>query len=406
MELSKRTMKLTPSATVGASNKAKQLIQSGIDVINLSIGEPDFTTPKEITDATIQAIESGKTSFYTPASGLTGLKQAIKERIKADYQVDYGLDQISVTTGAKMALYALMQVLVDPSDEVLLPRPSWVSYQQQVVLAGGVPVMVETNPQFKLTVAALEQARTSQSKVLILNSPQNPTGIIYSQAELMAIGNWAVAHDIIIIADDIYGKLIYNGNRFCSPIQLTNRIAQATIMVNGVSKAYSMTGWRIGYIAGNRDVIQKVNSLLSHTTGNPAAASQYAAIAALKSDQAEVALMRQAFEERLNTIYPLVKQIPGFEMNQKPQGAFYLFPKVTAALQLIGINSSKELADRLLTQAHVAVVDGGAFGMPGYLRLSYATDLADLKVAVTRIAGFMNQYLEKELSGGIGIGTD
>lgn len=319
-----------------------------------------------IADAAIKAIKSGKTSFYTPASGLPQLKEAIAERIKKDYGVIYPIDQISVTNGAKMALYVLMQALVDPGVEVLLPRPSWVSYKQQVLLAGGKPVIVETGDDFKITTDGLDDAVNHNTKVLVINSPQNPTGTIYSKEELEAIGNWAVLHNVILIADDIYGKLVYNQNQFYSLVQINDRIAASTILVNGVSKAYSMTGWRIGYVAGAPELISKVNSILSHTTGNPATVSQYAAIAALESDQSEVETMRQAFEQRLNTIYPLVEKIPGFKLRAKPEGAFYLFPDVSAAIQLAGVQSSGELVDRLLQEAHVAVVDGAAFGMPGY----------------------------------------
>ncbi|KRN80158.1 aspartate transaminase [Lentilactobacillus parabuchneri] len=399
-------MNVEPSATVKVSNTAKAMIRKGIDVINLGIGEPDFTTPQLIADAAIKAIKSGKTSFYTPASGLPQLKEAIAERIKKDYGVIYPIDQISVTNGAKMALYVLMQALVDPGVEVLLPRPSWVSYKQQVLLAGGKPVIVETGDDFKITTDGLDDAVNHNTKVLVINSPQNPTGTIYSKEELEAIGNWAVLHNVILIADDIYGKLVYNQNQFYSLVQINDRIAASTILVNGVSKAYSMTGWRIGYVAGAPELISKVNSILSHTTGNPATVSQYAAIAALESDQSEVETMRQAFEQRLNTIYPLVEKIPGFKLRAKPEGAFYLFPDVSAAIQLAGVQSSGELVDRLLQEAHVAVVDGAAFGMPGYLRMSYATSLEDLSTAVERITAFMNQFLEKQVSGGIGIETD
>ncbi|AFS00246.1 pyridoxal phosphate-dependent aminotransferase [Lentilactobacillus buchneri] len=406
MKFSKRAMQVTPSATVKVSNTAKAMIRKGIDVINLGIGEPDFPTPKIIADAAIDAIRSGKTSFYTPASGLPQLKEAIAERIKQDYGVVYPADQISVTNGAKMALYVLMQVLVDDGTEVLLPRPSWVSYRQQVNLAGGKPVIVETGTDFKITTQSLDTAVTKNAKVLVINSPQNPTGTVYSRDELAAIGQWAVLHNVTLIADDIYGKLVYNQNQFVSLVQISDEVAASTVLVNGVSKAYSMTGWRIGYLAGAPELIGKVNSILSHSTGNPATVSQYAAIAALQSDQSAVETMREAFEQRLNQIYPLVQQIPGFKLAAKPQGAFYLFPNVEAAVDLAGLNDSGELVDQLLAKAHVAVVDGAAFGMPGYLRLSYATSLEDLVTAVERITEFMNQFLEKQVSGGIGIETN
>lgn len=406
MKFSERAMQVTPSATVKVSNTAKAMIRQGIDVINLGIGEPDFKTPKVISDAAISAIQAGKTSFYTPASGLPQLKEAIANRIKQDYGVIYPADQISVTSGAKMGLYVLMQALVDQGTEVLLPKPSWVSYRQQVLLAGGKPVVVETGDDFKITPETLDAAVTRNCKVLVINSPQNPTGTVYSKDELAAIGKWAVFHNIILIADDIYGKLVYNQNAFYSLVQAGDEIAASTVLVNGVSKAYSMTGWRIGYVAGAPELISKVNSILSHSTGNPATVSQYAAIAAFESDQSEVETMRKAFEERLNKIYPLVQEIPGFKLAAKPQGAFYLFPNVEEAVKLAGLNSSAELVDVLLKKAHVAVVDGDAFGMSSYLRLSYAASLENLLTAVERITKFMNQFLQKQTSGGIGIETD
>lgn len=406
MKFSDRAMQVRPSATVKVSNTAKSMIRKGIDVINLGIGEPDFKTPEAIANAAIKAVQDGKTSFYTPASGLPQLKEAIADRIKKDYGVIYSVDQISVTNGAKMALYVLMQVLVEQGSEVLLPRPSWVSYKQQILLAGGKPVVVETGEDFKITTATLDAAVTRDAKVLVINSPQNPTGTVYSRDELEAIGKWAVFHNITLIADDIYGKLTYNQNQFVSLIQISDEIAASTVMVNGVSKAYSMTGWRIGYVAGAPELISKVNAILSHSTGNPATVSQYAAIAAFETDQSEVESMRIAFEKRLNTIYPLVQQIPGFKLAVKPQGAFYLFPNVQEAIKLAGVNTSGELVDLLLDKTHVAVVDGDAFGMPGFLRFSYAASLKELLTAVDRITEFMNQFLEKQVSGGIGIETN
>ncbi|GAF35435.1 pyridoxal phosphate-dependent aminotransferase [Lentilactobacillus farraginis] len=406
MKFSNRAMNVKPSATVGVSNRAKAMIRDGIDVVNLGIGEPDFTTPKVISQAAISAIQHGKTSFYTPASGLPELKQAIADRIAADYGVTYAPEQISVANGAKMALYVIMQALVDDGDEVLMPKPSWVSYSQQVSLAGGRPVLVDTNAEFKITLRSLDAAYSDRTKLLVVNSPQNPTGTVYSKSELQAIGQWAVDHHILLIADDIYGKLVYNQTEFYSLIQCGQEIADATILVNGVSKAYSMTGWRIGYVAAVPEIIGKINAILSHSTGNPATVSQYAAIAAFQSDQTDVEKMRRAFEQRLNTIYPLLQQVPGFKLDQKPAGAFYLFPNVAEAIQIVGVQTSSQLVELLLNEAHVAVVDGGAFGMPGYLRLSYAAGLEDLKLAVSRINTFMTRYLKKKVSGGISIETN
>ncbi|WP_268913084.1 pyridoxal phosphate-dependent aminotransferase [Lentilactobacillus sp. SPB1-3] len=392
MKFSKRSLAVKPSATVKVSNKAKQMIADGIDVINLGIGEPDFQTPDSIDQAAIEAINSGKASFYTPASGLSALKDAISQRIKADFDVFYSPDNISVTNGAKMALYTLMQVLVDEGDEVLIPKPGWVSYEQQIVLAGANPVMVSTNDEFKITEETLNEAVTKNTRLLIINSPQNPTGTIYTKEELTAIGNWAIMHNIMIIADDIYGSLVYNGAEFTSLIQLDDNIVAQTILVNGLSKSYSMTGWRIGYIAAAPEIISKVNAILSHSTSNPAAVSQYASIAALTGDQSVVEQMRLAFEDRLNKIYPLLQDVPGFNMAVKPQGAFYMFPNVEEAVRIAGLSSSSELVEKLLDEAHVATVDGAAFGLPGYLRLSYAASLDNLIEAVSRINEYMQSF--------------
>ncbi|WP_283678741.1 pyridoxal phosphate-dependent aminotransferase [Lentilactobacillus sp. Marseille-Q4993] len=394
MKFSTRANMIQPSATVAVSNKAKQMIKDGIDVINLSIGEPDFETPDFINDAAKAAIDSGKSSFYTPASGISELKEAISERIKADYGVMYSPDNISVAVGAKMALYTLFQVLTEQGDEVLIPQPSWVSYTQQVILSGATPVMVPTNNEFKITPDSLDKTVTKNTKVLILNSPQNPTGTVYSRDELTAIGNWAVMHNITMIADDIYQKLVYNDNQFVSLVQLGDQIAASTILVNGVSKAYSMTGWRIGYIAGEPELIQKVNAMASHSQGSPTAVSEYAAVAAFNSDQSAVESMRIEFEKRLNTIYPKVNALPGFKMEFKPQGAFYLFPEVSEAVKLTGSKNTSELVERILTEAHVAVVDGAAFSMDNHLRLSYATSLDDLETAIQRISDYLNQFVQ------------
>ncbi|AQW22068.1 aspartate aminotransferase [Lentilactobacillus curieae] len=389
MKFSKRALAVKPSATVKVSNLAKQMKADGIDVINLGIGEPDFETPDFIDQAAIEAIKSGKTSFYTPASGIYELKEAVSQRIKEDFDVFYSPDNISITNGAKMALYVLMQALVNENDEVLIPQPGWVSYEQQIVLASAKPVMVKTNGEFKVTIDSLNAVTTKNTRVLVINSPQNPTGTIYTKDELTEIGNWAIMHNVLIIADDIYSSLVYNGNQYTSLIQLDDNIVAQTILVSGLSKAYSMTGWRVGYVAGAPEIISKVNAILSHSTGNPAAVSQYAGIAALTGDQSVVEEMRLAFEDRLNKVFPLLAEVPGFKLQTKPQGAFYLFPNVEEAVRIAGLSNSGELVEELLQKAHVAVVDGAAFGMPGYLRLSYAASLDNLIDAVTRIKNYM-----------------
>lgn len=390
MHLSNRSQQLQPSATMKISAQAKQMVADGIDVINLSIGEPDFETPDNIKQAAVAAINDGHASFYTPAAGLPQLRSAIADRTAADYQLT-GLTgkNVAVTTGAKMALYSVFQTILDPGDEVLLPEPYWVSYAEQIKLAGGVPVTIPVGDSFKVTPADLEAKLTDKTRAFLLNSPENPTGVIYDQAELQTLKDWTDAHDLMVVTDDIYGQLTYNGASFTSIAQLTDALDPNIIIISGASKTYSMTGWRMGYVVADAALVAKVSAFLSHATGNPTAVSQYALLEALTGDQTQVEVMRQAFEERLNTIYPLVTALPGFKLDTKPQGAFYLFPDVAGALELTGIATTGELVNQLLNEAHVSLVDGNAFGVDHHIRISYATDLASLKKAVSRIADFL-----------------
>lgn len=393
MKISKRVMQIQPSATLELSAKAKQMKSEGIDVINLGVGEPDFNTPKNIKAAAIKAIEEGKSDFYTPATGINELKQAICARIAADFGVNYEQNQVAVTVGGKFSLYVLAQTLLDEGDEVLIPLPYWVSYGEQVKLAGGVPVFVKPKNGLKVTVTELEGARTAKSRIVIINSPQNPSGLIYTRSELEAIGNWAVEHDIVIITDDMYGKLVYNGEHFVSLIELSDEIRKQTILVSGLSKAYSMTGWRIGYTVAPAEVIKKMGALIGHATSNLAAVSQYAALEALTGPQEVVEEMRIAFEERLNKIYPELTALPGIKLENKPQGAFYLFPNVKETVKLTGFASTDEFVAALLDDAHVAVVVGSAFGLPDHIRMSYATDLASLEEAIKRMKIFIEKHM-------------
>ncbi|AUJ29576.1 MAG: pyridoxal phosphate-dependent aminotransferase [Liquorilactobacillus hordei] len=393
MKISKRVMQIQPSATLELSAKAKQMKSEGIDVINLGVGEPDFNTPKNIKAAAIKAIEEGKSDFYTPATGINELKQAICARIAADFGVNYEQNQVAVTVGGKFSLYVLTQTLLDEGDEVLIPLPYWVSYGEQVKLAGGVPVFVKPKNGLKVTVTELEGARTAKSRIVIINSPQNPSGLIYTRSELEAIGNWAVEHDIVIITDDMYGKLVYNGEHFVSLIELSDEIRKQTILVSGLSKAYSMTGWRIGYTVAPAEVIKKMGALIGHATSNLAAVSQYAALEALTGPQEVVEEMRIAFEERLNKVYPELTALPGIKLENKPQGAFYLFPNVKETVKLTGFASTDEFVAALLDDAHVAVVVGSAFGLPDHIRMSYATDLASLEEAIKRMKIFIEKHM-------------
>lgn len=391
-KLSKRVLEMEESVTLAASAKAAALKAQGRDILSLTLGEPDFVTPKNIQEAAIAAIENGKASFYTAASGLPELKDAIGQYMEQFYGYSVTRNQVVVATGAKFILYAFFATVINPGDEVLIPTPCWVSYVDQVKMVEGIPVTIPTleSNQFKVTLEQLEAARTNRTKVILLNSPSNPTGMIYTREELQAIGDWAVAHGILILADDIYGRLVYNGNGFTAISSLSDAIRKQTIVVNGVSKTYAMTGWRVGFAVGESDIISGMAKVVSQTTSNLTAVAQYAAIEALTGDQSSIEEMRLAFEERLNTIYPLLAEVPGFEVI-KPQGAFYLFPNVKEAMAMKGYTDVTDFTDAILEEAGVALVTGAGFGAPENIRLSYATDLDTLKEAVRRLKAFMEK---------------
>ncbi|EGO8144306.1 pyridoxal phosphate-dependent aminotransferase [Enterococcus faecalis] len=393
MNVSNRAQQLTPSVTLAAAAKAKALKAKDVDVLSLTVGEPDFVTPKNIQKAAIASIEDGRASYYTPSGGIPELKQAIVSYVEREYQLRYQPKQVIVTDGAKYALYLLFQAILNVGDEVIIPVPYWVSYGEQVKLAEGKPVFVSSTQEqsFKVSVAQLETVRTDKTKAIILNSPSNPTGVIYTEEELRQIGEWAVAHDILIIADDIYGRLVYNGHRFTPIATISEAIRQQTIIINGVSKTYAMTGWRIGFAVGDEKIIQAMTQLASQSTSNPVAVSQYAAIEALTGEQSTVEDMRQAFEKRLNHIYPKVAALPGVSLI-KPEGAFYLFPNVKKTLEICGYDNVTNWVEDLLQEAHVALVTGEGFGAPEHVRMSYATDLMTLEKAIER----MNDFIEKK----------
>lgn len=393
MNVSNRAQQLTPSVTLAAAAKAKALKAKGVDVLSLTVGEPDFVTPKNIQKAAIASIEDGRASYYTPSGGIPELKQAIVSYVEREYQLRYQPKQVIVTDGAKYALYLLFQAILNVGDEVIIPVPYWVSYGEQVKLAEGKPVFVSSTQEqsFKVSVAQLEAVRTDKTKAIILNSPSNPTGVIYTEEELRQIGEWAVAYNILIIADDIYGRLVYNGHRFTPIATISEAIRQQTIIINGVSKTYAMTGWRIGFAVGDEKIIQAMTQLASQSTSNPVAVSQYAAIEALTGEQSTVEDMRQAFEKRLNHIYPKVAALPGVSLI-KPEGAFYLFPNVKKTLEICGYDNVTNWVEDLLQEAHVALVTGEGFGAPEHVRMSYATDLMTLEKAIER----MNDFIEKK----------
>ena len=390
MKLSNRVLEMEESVTLASDARAKKLKAQGKDVLFLTLGQPDFHAPENIQDAAVKAIREGQASFYTVASGLPELKAAVNTYFERYYGYSVASNEVTFATGAKFSLYTFFMAVINPLDEVIIPTPYWVSYGDQVKMAEGVPVFVPTKEDnhFKVTVEQLEAVRTDKTKILVLNSPSNPTGMIYTREELLAIGNWAVEHDILILADDIYGRLVYNGNEFVPISSLSEAIRRQTIVINGVSKAYAMTGWRVGYAVGNPEIIAAMSKLTGQTTSNLTSVSQYAAIEALTGPQESVDIMRQAFEERLNTIYPLLCEVPGFEV-VKPQGAFYLFPNVKKAMEMKGYTDVTDFTTAILEEVGLALITGAGFGAPENVRLSYATDLDTLKEAVKRLKAFM-----------------
>ncbi|MGE6610210.1 pyridoxal phosphate-dependent aminotransferase [Peribacillus sp. NPDC076916] len=393
MKLANRVQSLTPSTTLAITAKAKELKAQGLDIIGLGAGEPDYNTPKHIIDAALLSMNEGQTK-YTPSAGLPKLKEAIAAKLKRDQGLEYKPSQIVVGSGAKHALYTLFQAILDEGDEVIVPIPYWVSYPEQIKLADGKPVYVvgtEEN-QYKITKEQLEQAITEKTKAVIINSPSNPTGMLYSREELAAIGEVCLAHDILIVSDEIYEKLVYGNAKHTSIAEISPELKKQTIIINGVSKSHSMTGWRIGYAVGDESIIKAMTNLASHSTSNPTTTAQYGAIAAYDGTQEPVEEMRQSFEGRLNTIYDKLVEIPGISCI-KPQGAFYLFPNVKRAVELTGYSNVEEFTTALLEEAQVAVIPGSGFGAPDNIRLSYATSLELLEAAVERIHSFVKSKM-------------
>jgi aspartate aminotransferase len=391
--LANRVSSLTPSATLAITAKTRELREEGYDVIGLGAGEPDFNTPHNILEQAKKAMEQGYTK-YTPSGGLLSLKKAVSAKFERDQNLHYDASEIIICTGAKHALYTLFQAVLNEGDEVLIPTPYWVSYPEQVKLAGGAPVFVKTyeENEFKITISSLQEAVTSKTKAIVLNSPSNPTGMIYTREELEMIGKFCVQHNILIISDEIYEKLVYDKYRHVSIAELSEDIKKQTIIINGVSKSHAMTGWRIGYAAGDKQIIKAMTNLASHSTSNPTSIAQYAAIEAYNGDQSVVEEMRVAFQKRLNIIYEELIKIPGITC-LKPHGAFYLFPNVSKAADLAGYDTVDKWVKGLLDEAKVALVPGSGFGAPHNARLSYATSLDELGRAVERIRHFMKNRM-------------
>ena len=389
MKLSQFTRQLKPSETLAISTKAKTLQAQGRNIIDFGLGEPDFATPSNIIRAAEHAMAEGFTK-YTPPAGLPALRRAIADKLKRENNLDYAPEEIIVSCGAKHALYNVAMVLLDAGDEVLIPGPYWVTYPTQVVLAGGIPVIIPTTAadDFKITGDMLRRYLTPKTRGIILNSPCNPTGAVYTPAELEDLASVLLDTDLFIITDEIYEHIIYDGLKQISIATLDPALKARSIVVNGFSKAYAMTGWRLGYCAGPREVIEMCDRLQSQSTSNATALVQVAGIEALIGPQESVGVMAQAFEQRRNFVVARLNAIPGITSNT-PRGAFYIFPNIAA---LFGrrasgrpLNTAAEVADYLLEAAGVAVVPGDAFGDDHSMRISYASSMAELEDGLARI---------------------
>ena len=384
--LAKRVSQLTPSATLAIEAKAKKLKAEGLDVISFGAGEPDFDTPAYIKDAAHEALKKGVTK-YTPAQGTVELRKAIAEKLKRDNGLEYSPEQIVVSCGAKHSIYNVIQVLIEEGDEVLIPSPFWLSYPEMVSLSGGKSVFVPTTEEtdFKVTPAMLKKFITPQSKLLILNSPSNPTGAFYTEDELRALSSFIKEHQLLVVSDEIYEKLLYDGRKHFSLAATDEETKRLTVTVNGHSKTYAMTGWRIGYLACEKEIAQAISSLQSHSTSNPTSFAQSGAEAALRlEDKNEIEKVRALFEKRRDLIFTEMSKSPKL-VPFKPQGAFYLFCNI----QKTGLGSLA-FCDKLLEQKKVAAVPGIAFGSDHHIRLSFATSEDNIKKGVARILEFVN----------------
>lgn len=393
MELSRKGRQITASVTLAITAKAKKLKEEGVDVVSFGAGEPDFNTPENIQEVAINAIKKGLTR-YTPASGILDLKEAICEKLKEENSLDYRPSQIVVSNGAKHSLYNALMAICNPGDEVIVPVPYWVSYPELVKLADAEPVFVETREDnnFKYTREDILKAITSKTKAIIVNSPNNPTGVVYTREELQMIADIAVEKDIIVISDEIYEKLVYGGVKHVSIASLGDEIKNRTIVVNGMSKAYAMTGWRIGYTASSEEIAKIMSNVQSHATSNPNSIAQYASVEAIRGPQDDVIKMNKEFEKRRDYMVEKINSIEGISC-KKPDGAFYVMINIAdlkgKTIKGYSINTSIDLCNALLESEKVAAIPGAAFGADDFIRLSYATSLDNIKEGLNRIENFL-----------------
>ncbi len=388
MKLAGRVSQVTPSITLAIAAKAKAMKGEGIDVCSFSTGEPDFDTPSHIKAAAQKALDEGKTK-YGPAAGEPKLREAIARKLKNENGLDYKAENVIVTNGGKHSLFNLMLAAIEPGDEVIIPVPYWLSYPEMVTLAGGVPVIVPTDAStgYKITPEQLRKSITPKTKLFILNSPSNPTGMVYTPEEIKALAEVVVEADIFVVSDEIYEKILYDGATHLSIGSLGEEIFARTVVSNGFAKGYSMTGWRVGYLAGPIDIIKATSTIQSHSTSNVCTFAQYGAITALESSQDCVEQMRQAFAKRRQVMLERVNAIPGLTCPQ-PDGAFYLFPDISKT----GLKSL-QFSDALLDEQQVAVIPGIAFGADDNIRLSYATDMTTIEKGMDRLEKFVKSRI-------------
>jgi len=397
LKLASRLDPIKPSITLAVTAKAAKLKASGVDVISFGAGEPDFDTPEHIKQAVRAALDGKGVGKYTDVSGILPLRKAIAAELGAVHKTTIDPDQVLVSTGAKHSLFNLFMALLDPGDEVLIPAPYWVSYPDMVMLAGGKPVILETRAEdnFAVTAAQVRAACTPRTRAIVLNNPSNPTGAVYTRAQIEALAQAVVEKDILVVSDDIYRQLVYGDATYVSIASIGPEIAERTILIDGASKTYAMTGWRIGYTAGPLPLIKAMAKIQGQSTSNPTHAAQLAALAALTGPQQCVADMRKAFDDRRTTIVRLLRAIPGVKCVE-PQGAFYAFPDVSIYVgkkspQGTVLADDVQLCDWLVEQGKVAVVPGSGFGAPGFVRLSYACSMADIENGVDRLAKALGQ---------------
>ena len=393
MKLSKRVLNMSPSPTMAITSKAKEMRAKGIDVIGFGAGEPDFDTPEHIKEAAKRAIDEGFTK-YTPPAGIPELRKAVAEKLKDENGVDYDVSQIVITDGAKQALFSLVLSVIEEGDEVIIPAPYWVTYPEQVKFAGGKPVFVETREEneFSLTLEDIEPAVTERTKLLILCTPNNPTGSVIDREELKRIGEFCAERGILIASDECYEKLTYDGFKHTSIASISEEIKSITITINALSKAFSMTGWRVGYAAGPEEIINSMIKINSQSISNVNSIAQKAAVAALTGSQDFLKEWLKAFDERRRYMVEKLNEIPMVKC-LLPKGAFYAFPNVKELIEKSGLKDDFQLADYLLEKAKIAVVPGSAFGMSGYLRLSYATSMENIAEGLKRFKEAVEELL-------------